>query len=235
MKKFFLFAAAVVAAMTVSAGDIIVIEDYCNYINFQAVTASTTVPTSVESTWYVFDNGTVCKGFQKSDGSEASNSWNVKETNTANTFPMPDEAAIDSAKWGTVFRAASGSSIELGEFELKQAGKVEVFFQPNGTGERGLSIAYGEDVVEFKKEYGNKNEAYKVVLDLAASTYDAGDIIVKVLGNTINIAGINIVGLEASQAIDNVNAAVKTVKTFENGQVVIIKNGVKYNALGAQL
>ena len=27
----------------------------------------------------------------------------------------------------------------------------------------------------------------------------------------------------------------KAVKTFENGQVVIIKNGIKYNAMGAQL
>ena len=38
-----------------------------------------------------------------------------------------------------------------------------------------------------------------------------------------------------NQAIDNVNAEVKSVKTFENGQLVIIKNGVRYNALGAQL
>lgn len=37
------------------------------------------------------------------------------------------------------------------------------------------------------------------------------------------------------QAISNVNAAAKAVKVVENGQLVIIKNGVKYNALGAQL
>ena len=34
-------------------------------------------------------------------------------------------------------------------------------------------------------------------------------------------------------AIDNADAAVKAIKTFENGQLVIIKNGVKYNATGA--
>jgi hypothetical protein len=38
-----------------------------------------------------------------------------------------------------------------------------------------------------------------------------------------------------SQAIENVESAEKAVKYFENGQLVIIKNGVKYNALGAQL
>lgn len=41
--------------------------------------------------------------------------------------------------------------------------------------------------------------------------------------------------VSGSQAIDNVNAGVKAVKTFENGQLVIIKNGVRYNALGAAL
>ena len=39
----------------------------------------------------------------------------------------------------------------------------------------------------------------------------------------------------ADQAIENVNTTVKAVKVFENGQLVIIKNGVRYNALGAQL
>ena len=34
-------------------------------------------------------------------------------------------------------------------------------------------------------------------------------------------------------AIENTEASVKAVKAFENGQLVIIKNGVKYNATGA--
>jgi len=34
-------------------------------------------------------------------------------------------------------------------------------------------------------------------------------------------------------AIENTEAEVKTVKTFENGQLIIIKNGIKYNATGA--
>ena len=38
-----------------------------------------------------------------------------------------------------------------------------------------------------------------------------------------------------STPAENVKDAVKAVKSFENGQLVIIKNGVKYNALGAQL
>ena len=37
------------------------------------------------------------------------------------------------------------------------------------------------------------------------------------------------------QGIDNTVNDAKAVKFFENGQLVILKNGVKYNALGAQL
>jgi hypothetical protein len=39
----------------------------------------------------------------------------------------------------------------------------------------------------------------------------------------------------AGEGIEHTNAAVKATKTFENGQLVIIKNGVRYNALGVQL
>ena len=37
------------------------------------------------------------------------------------------------------------------------------------------------------------------------------------------------------EGIDNTGEAVKTVKFFENGQLIILKNGVKYNAQGARL
>lgn len=39
----------------------------------------------------------------------------------------------------------------------------------------------------------------------------------------------------AAQAVENVEAGVKAVKTVKNGQLVIIKNGVEFNAQGAKL
>ena len=39
---------------------------------------------------------------------------------------------------------------------------------------------------------------------------------------------------EEGQAVENIEAGAKAVKMMENGQLVIIKNGVRYNALGAQ-
>ncbi len=49
-----------------------------------------------------------------------------------------------------------------------------------------------------------------------------------------NVTEIALVG-DSPSDISNTAAESKAVKFFENGQLVIIKNGVKYNALGAQL
>ena len=57
----------------------------------------------------------------------------------------------------------------------------------------------------------------------------------KEAGNPFNVTDIVLVMEEGAQGIENTAIEGKAVKFFENGQFVIIKNGVKYNALGAQL
>ena len=52
-------------------------------------------------------------------------------------------------------------------------------------------------------------------------------------GAAFNVTDIVLVG-DFPTAISNTAVESKAVKFFENGQLVIIKNGVKYNALGAQ-
>jgi hypothetical protein len=45
-----------------------------------------------------------------------------------------------------------------------------------------------------------------------------------------------LVGNFEDQAIDNTQLPqIKSLKLIENGQLVIIKNGIKYNALGAEI
>jgi hypothetical protein len=56
----------------------------------------------------------------------------------------------------------------------------------------------------------------------------------KEAGAPFNVTDIVLVG-DFATAISNTAVESKAVKFFENGQLVIIKNGVKYNALGAQL
>lgn len=53
-------------------------------------------------------------------------------------------------------------------------------------------------------------------------------------GDPFNVTDIVLVG-DFPTALSNIAVESKDVKFFENGQLVIIKNGVKYNALGVQL
>jgi len=53
--------------------------------------------------------------------------------------------------------------------------------------------------------------------------------------NQFNVSESELCTESPATAIDNTNADAQAVKVIENGQLVIIKNGVKYNALGAEL
>ena len=52
--------------------------------------------------------------------------------------------------------------------------------------------------------------------------------------NPFNVTDIVLVPIDHA-AIDNTTVETKAVKVIENGQLVIIKNGIRFNALGAQL
>ena len=242
MKKIFLFAAAAVAAMTINAQTVVVLNEVANYIDFQALSESDAAMTSsvVTSTApYELANGSKLVGFQKSDGSEAENKWNVKESYNT-TMPTPNWDGVDSLKAGTMFRAASGTTIELGAFKTSAEGKLVVYYQPNGDSERGVEVyVYGEsvtgkDLTGSGAKIDGIRPAYAGEITLAAGNYDAGDVVIKLVVNTSNIFGVRIEQLQG-QGVENVNEAVKAVKFFENGQLVILKNGVKYNALGVAL
>ena len=240
MKKFFLFVVAAVAALTINAQTVVELANVANYIDFQALSVSDPAMTSAVITStapYELANGTILTGFLKSDGSEANNTWNVKETYNT-TLPTPAWEGVDSLKVGTMFRAASGTTIALGSFTTTADGKLTVYLQPNGDSDRGVSVSiYDGEPVEFKAS-GVKIEgsrpAYAAEFDLPAGSYDAGDVVIKLIVNTSNIFGVAIQNLQV-QAIDDVEAGAKAVKFIENGQLVIIKNGVKYNALGVAL
>ena len=49
-----------------------------------------------------------------------------------------------------------------------------------------------------------------------------------------NVTDIVLVVDEEGQAVENIETTHKAIKMMENGKLVIIKNGVRYNALGAQ-
>lgn len=243
MKKFFLFAAAVVAAMTINAEpNVVVLNEVANYIDFQALSVSD--PNMTKATIdsehpYALANGSVLKGFKKSDDTEAEVKWNTKDSYNT-TMPTPSWENVDSLTVGTMWRAASGATIELGAFTTSADGGLAVFYQPNGDSERGVEVHVYGNPVEGTNLTGsgvkinNIRPAYAGFITLPAGSYDAGDVVIKLVSNTSNIFGVAIEHL-STQGIEDVKNVVKAVKTFENGQLVIIKNGVRYNALGAQL
>ena len=240
MKKIFLFAVAVVAAMTINAEpNVVVLNEVANYIDFQALSVSDPAMTSsvVTSTApYELANGSKLVGFLKSDGTEAENKWNVKESYNT-TMPTPTWQNVDSLKAGTMFRAASGTTIELGAFTTSAEGGLAVFYQPNGDSERGVEVyVYGElvegtDLTGSGAKIDGIRPAYAGYITLPAGSYDAGDVVIKLVVNTSNIFGVSIEKLQG-QGVENAEATIKAIKRYENGQLVIIKNGVKYNALG---
>lgn len=241
MKKLFLLVAAV-AALAVNAQNVVVLNEVANYIDFQALSVSDAAMKASEVTStspYSLANGTVLTGFLKSDGTEATNSWNVKESYNT-TLPTPTWDGVDSLKCGTMFRAASGTTIALGAFTTSANGKLVVYYQPNGDSERGVEISVYGEVVDGKnltgdgKKIDGTRPAHAGEIDLAAGSYDAGDVVIKLVTNTSNIFGVRIENLQGA-GVDNVNAAVKAEKVIIDGQVYIIKNGVRYNMLGAKL
>ena len=243
MKKIFLFAAAVVAAMTINAQEVNVVNlaDVANYIDFQALSVSDPAMTqhTVTSTDpYELANGTKLVGFAKSDGSEAENKWNVKE-NYNTTLPTPAVEGIDSLVVGTMFRAASGTTLQLGAFKTSEEGGLAVFYQPNGDSERGVEISVYGEVVEGANLTGSGvkvdgvRPGYVGVIMLPAGSYDAGDVVIKLVVNTSNIFGVAIEKLTDDTAVDAINATVKAKKVVRNGQVLIERNGVAYTVLGS--
>jgi hypothetical protein len=240
MKKLFLFTAAVLAALTVNAQTVVVLNEVANYIDFQELTTSFPEMTSITVTstsTCELPNGTLLVGFAKSDGGEAENKWNVKE-NYNTTLPTPTWEGVDSLTVGTMFRAASGTTIELGAFNTDAEGKLVVYYQPNGDSERGVEIyVYGEKVEGTNLtgsgvKIDGVRPGYAGEITLPAGSYDAGDVVIKLIVNTSNIFGVRIDKLVEKTAVENINAAVKAQKVVRNGQVLIIKNGVEYNVLG---
>lgn len=61
----------------------------------------------------------------------------------------------------------------------------------------------------------------------ATDTQEAIDLAETVAGGTLVFVGF--------EGINNVSDNEQTIKRIENGQVVIIRNNVKYNTLGAEI
>ena len=140
--------------------------------------------------------------------------------------------------WTGFFWADSWTTLEL-----YNNGYAGVDFS-NATALRIYSEANRSDfVINIKENYQTAMTAGEGYMELPLTAElrnrlaNAGHWMIqfnKEAGEAFNVTDIVLVG-DFPSAISNTAAESKAVKSIENGQLVIIKNGVKYNALGAQL
>lgn len=230
MKKFFLFAAAIVAAMTVNA----------KVINLNGIVDTTSVDLAKSSFEAAFElANTYIKGEPDSKGKPYAQVYQKDATTDWETSSMTLSA---DPQVTFAFKDSNADKLVLKAYES--------YFQPNGKAVcliiSGLK-ANDQVKFNFKSALGKKasvegaSEGALIELNAETLTLTATGSEIRLYSkdNDANAeAKWQLISIEVpggSQAIDNTNADVKATKIFENGQLVIIKNGVKYNALGAQL
>lgn len=223
MKKFFLFVAAVATALTVNA----------KVYDFSTITAS-----DIETTATVTE--------EEKDG---------EKTGKLQILVPADQSLVDvvlfedirirynSDKEAKIIvdtkngyfefpgngKTAEGKSLII--FETAVVGDDIIIEAANKSDSKATAIvakdgADGEDVDMPMKNASTKEYTW------VEATFKATNASATVSAPSCRVRKITI---GAAQGINDVNASVKAEKRFENGQLVIIKNGVRYNALGAQL
>ena len=234
MKKIFLFAAAVVAAMTVNA----------------KVVDLTAVGTSIDQ-WTV---GEATLNETESKPAEGKYVYDIKANVESESFINAEPNVVfqikntsDKAKAFVVY---PGKCYEFG-------GKNGILIIKGTTAGDAIKLtvaAKGSNAADFKDAAGAyPKQAVAVSTDLTLPAKAAGaegadeqgyiwkELEYTSLGGDVEIKEfvggyrIKAIQIGALQAVDNVFDGAKAVKTFENGQLIILKNGVRYNALGAKL
>ena len=220
MKKFFLFAAAVAATMTVNAASFVGFDGRGGDLGAQiagGLLADENNVTLVETDAgkYSFRNtdagemsftlGGVL--FQGSDQAAAKDIYK-----SYNTYIQPN-----GARRSVVIPTTAGEKVLIGvqdavTFAVEGAAEgASVSFLAWGTDKDVLNTltATGDEIVLWSDDRAETPNAKKFKLGVLLPA-DA-------------------------QGIDNTNASTKVEKFFRDGQLIIRKNGVEYNALGAKL
>ena len=234
MKKFFLFAAAAVAAMTINA----------QVYDLNEMTFAQSDLTVV--------NGTITDNASKSYFEVKNNEGETVELSIAQLpgikFTYKNSAVKTAFKVYYITESNAKGKIQMDGnqrdvvFSNVPVG-AKIVLYVNSKGSTGAQFIDSDKGTAFTGAVavnptapgiatalpGKDNETDMYPIELTAI---ANEVVVRETAGGYILHKIEIGG---GQDIENTNAEVKAVKTFENGQLVIIKNGVKYNALGAQL
>ncbi|MBR6117185.1 MAG: hypothetical protein IKP93_06890 [Paludibacteraceae bacterium] len=232
MKKFFLFAAAAIAALTVNA----------------KVIDLTTVGTSIDQ-WTV---GEATLNETASDTQAGKYVYDIKAGVASESYINAEPSVVFQIKNGSdkakAFVVYPGKCYEFGgkngiliikntnpgdKIVLTVAAKGST--AANFADEAGTfpvnAIAVSTDLTCPAKGSAGADEQGYVWKTLEYQSIGA-DVEIKEFAGGYRIKAIQI---GTTEGVQNTMTAEKAVKVFENGQLVIIKNGVRYNAIGVQL
>ena len=230
MKKFFLFAAAAVAAMTVNA----------KVISFENIVDNTSADAAKAAfgAAYTLTNITI-NGAANSAGD--SYLVEVKQTSATTDWETTTMKLKSDAQVYFAFKDGNDNKLVMKAYKE--------YVQPNGkavcmviTGlNNGDKVTINlkkaldkESLIEGATVTKHNFDATAVELTAAASEIrvysknEAGDADAKWQVVSVEVP-------DGGQGINNTNAAVKVEKFYRDGQLIIRKNGVEYNALGARL
>ena len=230
MTKFFLFAAAAIAAMTVNA----------KVISFAGIVDKTDAETAVATFEAAFN---------------LTNITVAGKPNSSSTAYYAEVTQKDATTdWETTTMKLKSDAQVYFAFKDGNANKVVMkywadYAQPNGKAVAlvisGLKV--GDNVTINLKEALNKEVAIEGAT-VESNNFESEAISLTAMGSEIRVysksvdggsdAKWKLVSVEVpggSEGVENTNATVKVEKFYRDGQLIIRKNGVRYNVLGTQL
>ena len=233
MKKFFLFAAAAIAALTVNAKvyDFAGIQASAIAVDAQGAVSTYTMDAGTEkeqtipSVNYTSTVGTLMN--------VSLNGFDGLTIQYKNGNETKDGHKDNILKFAEKYMQADGKNVVLVFSGLKM--DDEIYLVVTAKGKDGTTFASPDE--SATADNANPEKIAQGDPEQILKFYANGSTVT--LKETAGGFRVSAIGINedptAAQGIEDVNSAVKAEKFFENGQLVIIKNGVRYNALGAQL
>jgi len=219
MKKLFLLAAVFAASLAANAADAKMwnVSDWTSITNKDTLIATFTMDGMTVTATDAKKNNKYNAFVMVEDNSKKGKDGKGTEFNFTRRLKLGGAGA---ATYRTIqFPVAKGQIIEI--WGMSSSGDTGQERDVN------LDSEFGTTVKTFEKVAGD-------ALQYLVYKYegDATSLLFYSKAGGFNVYAIR-VGADVPTGIENTAAETKVVKTFENGQLVIIKNGVKYNATGA--
>ena len=231
MKKFFLFAAVAIAALTVNAKvvDLTTVGTSIDQWTVGEATLNETESKPADGK-YVYDikGGVASESFINAEPNVVFQIKNGSDKKKAFVV-YPGKCYEFGGKNGILILKGTSAGDAIKLTVAAKGGTAANFVDAAGAYPKNAVAVSTDLVLPAKGSEGADEDGY--VWKVLEYTSAGGDVEIKEFDGGYRIKAIQI---GATQGIDNVEA-VKAEKFYRDGQLIIRKNGVEYNALGAKL